>query len=114
MRAAHFVFIPFAPPSSQEIAENNITLSDAQKVAEQRYTELTTIGMGYFIEQTTKVCRDIPSIILGYSHSTLQPNDIGLALYDNPVGQLAWMGTTFKHCAHPVYILLKQLTPRIQ
>jgi hypothetical protein len=77
VRAAHFVFIPFVPPSSQEIAENNITLSDAQKVAEQRYIELTTIGMGYFTEQTTKVCRDIPSISLGYLHSTAQRYWVG-------------------------------------
>ncbi|KAF7357817.1 Epoxide hydrolase domain protein [Mycena venus] len=81
--AAHFVFLPFSPPSTQEMAENNITLSDTQKVTEQLYIELTTSGMGYFIEQTTK------------------PNDIGLALYDNPMGQLAWIGTTFKLYSDP-------------
>ncbi|KAJ6551744.1 Alpha/Beta hydrolase protein [Mycena capillaripes] len=83
VHAAHFVFIPFSPPSAQEMAENSITLSDVQKVTEQLYIELTTSGMGYFIEQTTK------------------PNDIGLALYDSPVGQLAWIGTIFKHYSDP-------------
>ncbi|KAJ7453138.1 Alpha/Beta hydrolase protein [Mycena latifolia] len=84
VRATQFVFIPFFPPSAQEITENNITLSDAQKVTEQRYTEWSTIGNSYFMEQTTK------------------PNDIGLALYDNPVGQLAWIGAKFKLCAYLV------------
>ncbi|KAJ7802923.1 hypothetical protein B0H14DRAFT_2613881 [Mycena olivaceomarginata] len=43
------------PPSAEDIAANNITLSDIQK-----------------------------------------PNDIGLALYDNPVGQLAWIAGKIK------------------
>jgi hypothetical protein len=55
VRAAHFVFLPFFPPSAQEIAENNITLSDSQKVTEQRNIEWNTTGNGYFIEQSTKV-----------------------------------------------------------
>ncbi|KAJ6594447.1 Alpha/Beta hydrolase protein [Mycena capillaripes] len=83
VRAAQFVFIPFFPPSAQEIAENNITLSPTQEVTEQRYIEWSANGNGYFIEQTTK------------------PNDIGLALYDNPVGQLAWIGAKFKAYSDP-------------
>jgi len=83
VRAAHFVFLPFIPPSAQEIAQNNITLSNVQKVAEQVSIEWSTTGNGYFIEQTTK------------------PNDIGLALHDNPVGQLAWIGGKFKHWSDP-------------
>ncbi|KAF7351959.1 Epoxide hydrolase domain protein [Mycena venus] len=67
---------------NQEIAENNITLSDVQKVTEQRFTFYESIGNGYFTEQTTK------------------PNDIGLALNDNPVGQLAWIGSKFKLCVN--------------
>ncbi|KAJ7497713.1 Alpha/Beta hydrolase protein [Mycena latifolia] len=57
--------------------------TDVQKVTEQRYTEWVATGNGYFVEQTTK------------------PNDIGLALYDNPVGQLAWIGTKFKLYSDP-------------
>ncbi|KAJ7933783.1 Alpha/Beta hydrolase protein [Mycena leptocephala] len=83
VRAAHFVFLPFFPPSAQEIAENNITLSDIQNVTEQRNIEWNTDGTGYFVEQSTK------------------PNDIGLALYDSPVGQLAWIGAKFKLYSDP-------------
>jgi hypothetical protein len=113
VRAAHFVFIPFVPPSSQEIAGNNITLSDAQKVAEQRYIELTTIGMGYFIEQTTKVWRDIPSISLGYLHSTYSPMILGWLCTTTQSGSLhGW--AQHLSIVRILYILLKQLTPRNQ
>ncbi|KAJ7219698.1 Alpha/Beta hydrolase protein [Mycena haematopus] len=54
--AAHFAFLPIFPPSAQEIAARNITLSAQQNVTEQRYTDFVTSGMGYFVEQTTKVC----------------------------------------------------------
>ncbi|KAJ7139486.1 Alpha/Beta hydrolase protein [Mycena epipterygia] len=84
VRAAHFVFLPFSPPSPQEIADNNITLSDIAKVTLQRGVDWTTIGNGYFTEQTFK------------------PNDIGLALYDNPVGQLAWIGGNIKLWSDPL------------
>ncbi|KAJ7680814.1 epoxide hydrolase 1 [Mycena polygramma] len=83
VRAAQFVFIPFFPPSAQEIAQNNITLSPIQEVTEQRFIAWTASGNGYFIEQATK------------------PYDIGLALYDNPVGQLAWIGAKFKLYSDP-------------
>ncbi|KAJ6594431.1 Alpha/Beta hydrolase protein [Mycena capillaripes] len=83
VRAAHLVFLPFFPPSAQDLAANNITLSDIQKVTQQRNIEWNTTGLGYFLEQTTK------------------PNDIGLALYDNPVGQLVWIGGKFKLWSDP-------------
>ncbi|KAJ7808772.1 Alpha/Beta hydrolase protein [Mycena olivaceomarginata] len=73
-RAAHFVFLPFFPPTAEDIAANNITLSDEQKVTLQRGTEWFSTGIAYLMEQENK------------------PNDIGLALYDSPVGQLAWLG----------------------
>ncbi|KAJ7301703.1 hypothetical protein DFH08DRAFT_674987, partial [Mycena albidolilacea] len=76
--AAHFVFLPFVSPSVEEITANTITLSDIQKVTEQRVIEFNAIGNGYLIEQSTK------------------PNDIGLALYNNPVGQLGWIGANIK------------------
>jgi hypothetical protein len=97
VRAAHFVFLPFVPPSPQDIADNNITLSDTAKVTLQRTVDWLTIGQGYFQEQTFKVsCRSLfmPSALT----SVVQPNDIGLALYDNPVGQLAWIGSDIKLC----------------
>ncbi|KAJ7873836.1 Alpha/Beta hydrolase protein [Mycena olivaceomarginata] len=66
-----------------EMAGNNITLSEIQRVTQEFYIEWRTTGMGYFIEQTTK------------------PNDIGLPLYDSPVGQLAWIGRKFKLWSDP-------------
>ncbi|KAJ6507188.1 Alpha/Beta hydrolase protein [Mycena vitilis] len=83
VRAGQFVFIPFFPPGAEEIAANNITLSDSQKVAEQRNADWNSTGDSYFLEQETK------------------PNDIGLALYDNPVGQLAWIGAKYKLWSDP-------------
>ncbi|KAJ7505852.1 Alpha/Beta hydrolase protein [Mycena galericulata] len=83
VRAGHFVFLPFLPPSAQEIAVKNITLSAVEKVTEQRGTDWITNGMSYFTEQTEK------------------PNDIGLALYDSPVGQLAWIAGKVKLWSDP-------------
>ncbi|KAF7340177.1 Alpha beta-hydrolase [Mycena venus] len=83
VRAAHFVFLPFVPPSPQDIADNNITLNDIEKVTLNRTVDWLTIGQGYFQEQAFK------------------PNDIGLALYDNPVGQLAWIGSDIKLWSDP-------------
>ncbi|KAJ6505205.1 Alpha/Beta hydrolase protein [Mycena sanguinolenta] len=83
VRAAHFAFLPVFPPSAEEIAARNITLSAQQNVTEKRYTDFVTSGMAYFMEQTN------------------EPDQIGLALYDNPVGQLAWMGTLWKTTSDP-------------
>ncbi|KAJ7141275.1 Alpha/Beta hydrolase protein [Mycena epipterygia] len=54
VRAAHFVLLPSFPSSAQEIADNNITLSAAQNVTEQRFIDWSTTGSGYFVEATTK------------------------------------------------------------
>ncbi|KAJ7931181.1 Alpha/Beta hydrolase protein [Mycena leptocephala] len=87
VRAAHFVFLPFLPPTPEQIAEDNITLSAIQKVTEQKTVDWTTTQFGYFIEQVNKVFA--------------QPNDIGLALYDSPVGQLAWVAGNIKLWSDP-------------
>ncbi|KAI1146801.1 Alpha/Beta hydrolase protein [Nemania diffusa] len=76
-RALHLNFLPFAPPTPADIAASNITLLAGELVSEQRNVDWEAAGTGYFIEQSTK------------------PNTIGLALYDNPVGQLAWIGEKF-------------------
>jgi hypothetical protein len=55
VRAAHFVFLPFRPPSPQEIVDKNITLSDVQKIALQRTVDWRTTGQSYLQEQTFKV-----------------------------------------------------------
>ncbi|KAJ7849806.1 Alpha/Beta hydrolase protein [Mycena olivaceomarginata] len=83
VRAAHLVMIPFPSPSPEEIVANNITLSDVQKVAQQRAIDWSATNGGYYTEQTTK------------------PNDIGLALYDSPVGQLAWIAAIMKLASDP-------------
>ncbi|KAJ7133612.1 Alpha/Beta hydrolase protein [Mycena epipterygia] len=83
VRALQLVFLPFLAPSPQEIAANNITLSAIQQVTQQRAIQWTTTNSGYFTEQATK------------------PNDIGLALYDSPVGQLAWIGAIIKRASDP-------------
>ncbi|KAJ7045988.1 Alpha/Beta hydrolase protein [Mycena alexandri] len=83
VRAGHFTFLPFLPPSPEDIATENITLSDAQKISEQRTIDFDATGNGYLIEQATK------------------PNDIGLALYDSPVGQLAWIAGKTKLWSDP-------------
>ncbi|KAJ7769699.1 Alpha/Beta hydrolase protein [Mycena maculata] len=83
VRAAHFVFIPFTPPTAQGIAANNITLSAVQNVTEHRDVAWLGPGFSYFTEATTK------------------PNDIGLALYDSPVGQLAWIAGKLKLWSDP-------------
>ncbi|KAI1118290.1 alpha/beta-hydrolase [Nemania sp. NC0429] len=77
VRAAHLNFLPFNPPTEEDIAAKNVTLSPREEDAARRGTEWQTGGNGYFLEQTTK------------------PNDIGLALYDSPVGQLVWIGQKF-------------------
>ncbi|KAI3316839.1 alpha/beta-hydrolase [Xylariaceae sp. AK1471] len=76
-RALHLNFLPFTPPDAEQIAASKIILSPGEVVAEKRGSDWTASGMGYFIEQATK------------------PNTLGLSLYDNPVGQLAWIGEKF-------------------
>ncbi|KAJ7327572.1 hypothetical protein DFH08DRAFT_1084728 [Mycena albidolilacea] len=70
VRAAQFAFIPFSPPSREQIAADNITLTTEQNVTEARCTVANTTGLGFRDMQTNK------------------PNDVGLSLYDNPVGQV--------------------------
>ncbi|KAJ7162067.1 Alpha/Beta hydrolase protein [Mycena filopes] len=83
VRAAHFTFLPFFPPSTDEMAAENITLSALQQIAEQRGVAFEATNTGYLIEQSTK------------------PNEIGLALYDSPVGQLAWLAGKLKLWSDP-------------
>ncbi|KAJ8129684.1 hypothetical protein O1611_g3946 [Lasiodiplodia mahajangana] len=75
VRALHLNFLPFLPPSPADIAARNITVSPGEAVTERRSADWASAGNGYFIEQTTK------------------PNDIGLALYDNPIGSDPRQGT---------------------
>ncbi|KAK4496001.1 hypothetical protein PRZ48_013269 [Zasmidium cellare] len=69
VRAAHLVFLPVLPPTT-----SNVTLTPLEQFEQQRANEWATTGNGYFVEQS------------------FQPNTIGLALQDSPVGQLSWIG----------------------
>ncbi|KAG8762227.1 hypothetical protein FRC12_009137 [Ceratobasidium sp. 428] len=59
------------------------TLTEDQKERLNNNTNYAASGNGYFIEQATR------------------PATIGLALYDNPVGQLAWIGEKFLEWSDP-------------
>lgn len=37
-------------------------------------------------------------LVMPLADSSIQPNTIGLALYDNPVGQLSWIGEKLINC----------------
>ncbi|KAF4983050.1 hypothetical protein FZEAL_1450 [Fusarium zealandicum] len=72
-RAAHFSMIPFIPKLRDQLAASDIELTPEEQFQEQRFALWSTTGHGYFITQATK------------------PTTIGLALQDNPMGQLAWI-----------------------
>ncbi|KAK0619597.1 Alpha/Beta hydrolase protein [Immersiella caudata] len=75
VRAGHFAFIPFFPLNGAQLAEEGVVLeSELERFELEMAEEWRRTGNGYFILQSTK------------------PNTIGLALSDNPVGQLAWIG----------------------
>ncbi|KAF4503278.1 epoxide hydrolase [Fusarium agapanthi] len=73
VRLAHLSFLPFVPLYRTQLAAEGIKLSPLEEFEAQRAEEWATTGNAYYMEQATK------------------PNTIGLALYDNPVGQLSWI-----------------------
>ncbi|KAK4957083.1 hypothetical protein LTR10_005041 [Elasticomyces elasticus] len=84
VRAAHFSFVPFLPYLPEQLAAANITLNTTLEKDEQANALVwRTTGNAYFSVQATK------------------PNTIGLALHDNPLGQLAWMGEKFISWSDP-------------
>ncbi|KAJ7607892.1 Alpha/Beta hydrolase protein [Roridomyces roridus] len=83
VRAAHFLMIPFSPPTPDQIAAQNITLAPDQQEAEGIFVDWASTGNAYFTEQTTR------------------PKTLGFAMYDNPVGQLSWMGWIWKNMSDP-------------
>ncbi|KAJ7205254.1 Alpha/Beta hydrolase protein, partial [Mycena pura] len=83
VRAAQFVFIPFFPPSREQMTAENITLTAEQDVTVARAVSTGTTGLGFRDMQTNK------------------PSDVALALFDNPVGQLAWMGGNIMRWSDP-------------
>ncbi|KAJ5110298.1 hypothetical protein N7532_002943 [Penicillium argentinense] len=83
LRAAHLTFLPFLPLTAKQLAVENITLSPLEEFELAITEEWSSSGSGYWVEQATK------------------PNTIGLALHDNPVGQLAWIGEKFLNWSDP-------------
>lgn len=55
VRAAHLAFIPFYPLTQEQLAAENITLSALEDFEEASTIEWNNSGLGYFVEQTTKV-----------------------------------------------------------
>jgi hypothetical protein len=83
VKAAHFAAIPFLPETAEELAMQNISLTPFEKEGLERTTNWSLTGNGYFVEQRTR------------------PNTIGLALLDNPVGQLSWISEKFLDWTDP-------------
>ncbi|PTB63158.1 alpha/beta-hydrolase [Trichoderma citrinoviride] len=77
VKAVHLNFLPFFSSTPEELAAQGITLTGDDAVQEERAMDFANSGIGYYIEQTTEV------------------NTVGLALYDNPVGQLSWLAEKF-------------------
>ncbi|KAJ4315845.1 hypothetical protein N0V84_008179 [Fusarium piperis] len=73
-RGVHFSMIPFMPLLRDQLTARGITLTPEEQFQEQSFARWNMTGNGYFIVQATK------------------PTTIGLALQDNPVSQLAWIG----------------------
>ncbi|KAM6476698.1 Alpha/Beta hydrolase protein [Trichoderma sp. SZMC 28011] len=77
VRATHMALFPELPLQPEQLEAENITLSKEDVFSEQLWVDNSVGGSAYAIQQRTK------------------PNTIGLALYDNPVGQLAWISEKY-------------------
>ncbi|KAF9467876.1 Alpha/Beta hydrolase protein [Collybia nuda] len=77
VRSASFDYIPFIALMPDQLTAEGIVLDDYGKFAIQILVKTATTGIGYYYEQST------------------EPNTIGLALFDNPLGQLIWMGSKY-------------------
>lgn len=55
VRAAYLNFFPFSPPTPEQVAADNQTLTPFEQFGVQRTANWTATGRGYFIEQTTRV-----------------------------------------------------------
>ncbi|KAF7322062.1 Epoxide hydrolase domain protein [Mycena kentingensis (nom. inval.)] len=78
-----FDFLPFSFVSRAEIASDNITLSPEQQITLARMEEWEATGNDY------------------YRMLTHKPSDLGYALYDNPVAQLAFIGGKYLLWSQP-------------
>ncbi|KAL1873576.1 hypothetical protein Daus18300_003943 [Diaporthe australafricana] len=88
VRADHMSFLPFFALLPEELVARNISLESPLEQAEEDITvawlsQGQSDGSAYYYEHTTRA------------------KTIGLALQDNPVGQLAWMGEKFVNWSDP-------------
>ncbi|KAJ2986348.1 hypothetical protein NUW58_g5072 [Xylaria curta] len=83
VRALHLSFVPKIPFNREELAERNITLAPEEELPMDKFLEWQQTGTGYSHLLETK------------------PNTISLALQDNPIGQLAWMGEKYLDYSDP-------------
>lgn len=90
VNAATYGFIPYAPPSEEELS----TFTDAELARVERYKQYEAEGTGYFQIQATR------------------PQTLGYALTDSPVGQLAWMIDLFKEWSFPKEALAEEAIDR--
>ncbi|QRV78200.1 epoxide hydrolase [Ceratobasidium sp. AG-Ba] len=82
--------IPMLGPTVQFLQDNplfadkaaNLSAEEKQKIDNNSIFQ--NDGMGYFLEQSTR------------------PSTIGLALYDNPIGQLSWISQLYFEGADPL------------
>jgi pimeloyl-ACP methyl ester carboxylesterase len=111
VKAAYFVFLPSQAPSLAELAAENITLTPYEQAGAERAAAWSQTGDGYFIgkhpDKPQSAFANPPfrasqsgMFLRKPSRRTLtdlqpQPNTIGQALYDSPVGQLAWIAEKF-------------------
>lgn len=54
-RAAHFTFIPFFPPTAEEVAKMNVSLTPLEEFMLQRSDEWAQTGNAYYLLQLTTV-----------------------------------------------------------
>ncbi|KAL7947565.1 Alpha/Beta hydrolase protein [Trichoderma barbatum] len=82
-RAGHFAFLPFFPLLRPDLDARNISTDALEDFELERWSSWLNQGNAYFLEQTNK------------------PNTIGLAVQDNPIGQLAWLAEKFIDWSDP-------------
>ncbi|EHK50830.1 hypothetical protein TRIATDRAFT_176654, partial [Trichoderma atroviride IMI 206040] len=77
VKAAHLSFLPFSSLTPVQLTAEGIVLPSSAVAEEERAMDFQTKGDIYFAEMATR------------------PNTLGLALYDNPIGQLSWLAEKF-------------------
>jgi len=86
VRAGHFPLLPFFSTTADELRLRGIALSPQEEFLHKRSMEWTDTGSAYYLEQI------------------YQPNTISAALYDSPMGQLAWSGEKWLSCMMPFLV----------